>query len=225
MKKPNQTTPPLPSKGSILKASAIALTVALVLLFVAVLPAEYGFDPTGLGSALNLKGMSETEHAEVKAETPHIVQEHALRQDRVVLRFEPGQGYEYKFQMQAGQVLAYSWKGTGAVEYDFHGEVEGDKSGAFTSYDVQVSEGARGSLTAPFTGSHGWYWYNSTDNPVTITLQTSGFYVVKGVIGAPQDVVIREGEEAPSSATIPHGHSHTGEHEHERPVQVIRPSR
>ena len=35
---------------------------------------------------------------------------------------------------------------------------------------------ASGTLTAPFSGIHGWYWENTTDQPVTVTLTTAGFY-------------------------------------------------
>ena len=40
-----------PSKGAIVKATVIALAVALVILFTAVLPAEYGIDPLKTGKA------------------------------------------------------------------------------------------------------------------------------------------------------------------------------
>ena len=41
-----------PSKRALAKATSIALLVALILLFTAVLPAEYGFDPLKTGKAL-----------------------------------------------------------------------------------------------------------------------------------------------------------------------------
>ena len=47
-----------PSKSAILKATGIALAVALVILFTAVLPAEYGIDPLRTGKALGLIGLS-----------------------------------------------------------------------------------------------------------------------------------------------------------------------
>ena len=31
-------------------------------------------------------------------------------------------------------------------------------------------------MTAPFTGIHGWYWLNTTDQDATITLKSAGFY-------------------------------------------------
>jgi hypothetical protein len=51
---------PPPSRRTIVKATVIALAVALVLLVTIVLPAEYGIDPLGSGSALGLNGLAET---------------------------------------------------------------------------------------------------------------------------------------------------------------------
>lgn len=47
----------LPSTGRLLKSTGIAAVIASALLVVAVLPAEYGVDPTGAGSLLGLTEM------------------------------------------------------------------------------------------------------------------------------------------------------------------------
>jgi hypothetical protein len=47
-----------PSKGTLAKATGIAAAVALLLLFAAVLPAEYGYDPLKTGAALGLTGIA-----------------------------------------------------------------------------------------------------------------------------------------------------------------------
>ena len=60
----------VPSKGVLAKATGIALLVALLLLFVAVLPAEYGFDPLKTGAAFGLTGISQAQVKEVKGATP-----------------------------------------------------------------------------------------------------------------------------------------------------------
>src|SRR3546814_3823693 len=44
----------IPSTGRLLKATALAVAVATVILVTAVLPAEYGIDPTGIGTKLGL---------------------------------------------------------------------------------------------------------------------------------------------------------------------------
>jgi hypothetical protein len=49
----------LPSTRQLLRSTALAALIAAVLLFVAVLPAEYGFDLTGAGRVLGLTQMGE----------------------------------------------------------------------------------------------------------------------------------------------------------------------
>ncbi|MEP3076778.1 transmembrane anchor protein [Maricaulis sp.] len=58
----NSQLPPrddLPSSESLLKATAIALLAAIVILVTIVLPAEYGVDPTRIGRVLGLTEMGE----------------------------------------------------------------------------------------------------------------------------------------------------------------------
>ena len=47
-----------PSTARLLKATAIALIVACVLLVTTILPAEYGIDPTGIGARLGLNKLN-----------------------------------------------------------------------------------------------------------------------------------------------------------------------
>lgn len=53
----------LPSTAKLIRSTAIAVVVALVLLIAVVMPAEYGVDPTGIGRVLGL-----TEMGEIKAQ-------------------------------------------------------------------------------------------------------------------------------------------------------------
>lgn len=52
-------SPDLPSTRTLVRSTVIAALVAIVLLVTTVLPAEYGFDPTGVGRALGLTQMGE----------------------------------------------------------------------------------------------------------------------------------------------------------------------
>ena len=45
----------------------------------------------------------------------------------------------------------------------------------FRSED-QETAGGSGSLVAPFAGEHGWYWLNVSNNPVTVTLNLTGYF-------------------------------------------------
>ena len=49
----------LPTTRKLVRSTAIAAVSATAILVAVVLPAEYGIDPTGVGSALNLTEMGE----------------------------------------------------------------------------------------------------------------------------------------------------------------------
>ena len=54
---------------------------------------------------------------------------------------------------------------------------DGAPQGYAESYEKKNAVGsASGTLTAPFSGIHGWYWENPTDAEITVTLTAAGFY-------------------------------------------------
>jgi hypothetical protein len=80
--------------------------------------------------------------------------------------------------MVKGDSLIFRWEAQGGpVKLDMHGEPPNPTEDEFTSYwkDNEIQE-AQGSFTAPFDGTHGWYWRNNGETPVTVTVRTSGFY-------------------------------------------------
>jgi hypothetical protein len=189
MTDPARSHPLHPSMKSILKASIAALVVALVILFTAVLPAEYGVDPTGAGGVLGFTKLNATKNQQVTPES-YSSEAGKYAQNTVVLKLAPNKGYEYKFRMNLGQALLYSWDATAPLDYEFHGQLEDAPQGEFTSYEKKVGSSANGSLIAPFQGIHGWFWHNKSGNTVTLTLHTAGYYEIKGVVGAPASVII-----------------------------------
>lgn len=179
-------TPPLPSVPQLARATGIAAIVAAVILTIAVLPAEYGIDPTGIGSALGLKKVpiaaSAAEPAQVlptaAAGAGPIVDKTdlALRNDEMSVTLKPGEGAEIKASIKKGQHFVFSWTSDGPVKADMHGEPYNAKPNEFTTYwKVPQQSGAQGAFTAPFDGIHGWFWRNKTDKPVTINVKVSGF--------------------------------------------------
>ena len=88
----------------------------------------------------------------------------------------PGFGEkEFKFRVEEGNTLEYAWRTNGGnLFFDFHGEPEGDTSGYFKSYRSSTDSQSDGSVKAPFTGTHGWYWKNEARGPITITLNVRG---------------------------------------------------
>lgn len=113
------------------------------------------------------------EQAELTPEAPMTTW-----QNEVEYTLEPGIGIEVKLVMDEGATAEYEWSANGAVvNHDTHG----DGNGQSISYEkgLAIPEKA-GQLTAAFTGNHGWYWRNRTDDNVLVTLRTRGNY--KGMV-------------------------------------------
>lgn len=85
---------------------------------------------------------------------------------------------EYKLSLAKGATLDYTWEtDNGSVLfYDFHGEPAGDTSGYFKSFEKSTEIQSTGSLSAVFSGTHGWYWKNNNTEAVTVTLKIRGDY-------------------------------------------------
>ena len=168
-------------------ASGAALLVAGLVLVIAVLPAEYGIDPTGLGRRLGLTAMNDVQKnldafqsaraAGASGGATIAPQEREFKQETIDLKIGPRDSVEYKYRLDAGEALLYSWKATGKVNYELHAEPDGAPQGYAESYEKKnAMDGASGTLTAPFSGIHGWYWENTTGAEVVVTLSAAGFY-------------------------------------------------
>jgi hypothetical protein len=170
------------SKKQILQASGVALCVALIVLITAILPAEYDIDPTGLGELTgikNLSGSQETGEYQYFVSSPWPYE---TTKETITLR--PREGLEYKVDISTGSILVFSWSADGAVYYDLHGEPTEEEGKAFLpykSYEIDTQRQASGFLIPEFTGTHGWYWRNDSDQPVTIILDATGYYEVVGI--------------------------------------------
>lgn len=177
-------TPIVTPLQRVLRATAIAAGAALVLLVVAVLPAEYGIDPLGTGRALGLTALASTEEEESAAANTleevrpgvNTAQSRALVQDTFTVELRPFEGVEYKYRVEQGGALVYNWTASTDVGFDFHGEPDGAPARYSESYGKGTARSAQGSFLAPTSGVHGWFWENTGSGRVTITLTTSGFY-------------------------------------------------
>jgi hypothetical protein len=94
--------------------------------------------------------------------------------DEVTYTLAPTEGIEVKLVMQEGGVAEFAWTANGAVlNHDTHGDGGGQRVTYEQGRGVPDQEGE---LVAAFTGNHGWFWRNRTDEPVTFTLRTRGDY-------------------------------------------------
>ncbi len=183
-----QSLPP-PSTATLAKTTLVAAGVAAVILVTLVLPAEYGIDPLGTGRRLGLTEIANPTLTPVDVPVPRVgdalvpvpsgpaaLYPVGYKVDAVELTIDPYEFLEYKYRLEKGAHMLYSWTASAPVLHDFHGEPQGEGGGDEQSYDKAARQAGHGELTAPFTGIHGWFWENEGATPITITLSTAGFY-------------------------------------------------
>lgn len=192
-----------PSAARLVKSVGLAVVGAAVVLGAFVLPAEFGIDPTGIGSTLGLTTMrapaktfqikdvigGNAAYREIPVPdfgqpiplpNPAVfqVQPAPPKTETVTIALKPGQETEFKTVLREAQVILYSWKvDKGTIYTDFHGHEPDAANDAFVRYEeLQEGSESHGSLVAPFAGEHGWFWQNYNEFPVVVTLTFSGYY-------------------------------------------------
>jgi hypothetical protein len=172
----------------------VTVVVAVVIMLVSVLPAEFGRDPTGLGRATGLLRLSEAPetvaYSPSRSLDPARLRKTPFRSDTVEIPL----GYigggvgpyslEYKVALTAGDVLLYEWEAAGLTDpaglvFDFHGHTlpsGAEEKMVVASYRKGSGAAERGSLTAPMDGIHGWYFENRTGAPMVLRLRLIGAY-------------------------------------------------
>jgi hypothetical protein len=192
----NPKSDELPSSKQLLKSTFIAFLVATLVLIIAVLPAEYGIDPTGLGKSLGLQKMGEiktklaTESLNpptspqantaviesLKIQQPlDSIKKDSLNSESFSYTLKPGQAIEIKLRMKKGSIVKYSWSTEdGNLNFDLHGDgTQGSKN--FISYKKGLGvKSDQGIFTAEFDGKHGWFWRNRDKQDVSVTLKVDG---------------------------------------------------
>ena len=187
-------------------SAIVGAAVAAIALAVFILPAEYGVDPTGIGGALGLTDMNRaaepTRSFEIidvlggneqlrDVEVPDFgepipLPNAAVHQDqdsapesRTMEITIPADGEtEIKTVLQANKVIVFSWHtDRGSIYSDFHGHDPEAGNEFWVRYkEHQEGSSDNGSLVAPFSGEHGWYWLNYNEFPVTVTLSITGYF-------------------------------------------------
>ena len=178
----------LPSTYSLIKASLVAVAVAVFLLLVAVLPAEYGIDPTGIGKRLGLSQLNTSSNEKTVKETTAIPSTsisnspiQATQKDLIhktlTLTLAPKQGAEVKAVMNKGDQFIFSWKAShNNLSFDMHGDYPNTQDEFTSFWEDKNLDKTSGTFQAPFDGNHGWYWQNDGTETVTIELSVSGFF-------------------------------------------------
>lgn len=165
----------LPARRRILKAVLGLLALFAVSTLVA---AKFGFDPAGLSDRWTAQGQGTPASSSVAGDAV-IRRDAPFRSAGMSVTIAPGKSTEVLAVMTAGDSFVFAWASTGApVSFDMHGEIaRDDEAGKIVSYleDRQKLD-SFGSFTAPFDGTHGWYWHNPSPEPVTIHVTVSGYF-------------------------------------------------
>jgi hypothetical protein len=182
----------------------IAVVLAAITLFTIVLPAERGYDPTGIGKLLGLTAMSDQRSADAAsiedvtggndeltaaagadAMDPLPLPNPAVSQlenaapttETITIQLGFDEKTEVKALLGKAKAIVYSWTVEGGTAYvDFHGHDPSKGDHYWVRYEeADGIAGRSGSLVAPFAGEHGWFWLNVSDSPITIKLTVTGY--------------------------------------------------
>lgn len=105
-----------------------------------------------------------------------------FRTDTIDIPLAPGSELEYKLGIEAGNGIVYEWnvleiERPELLYSEFHGHTEPvNNVGDLMFYRKAEGGSERGSLVAPFSGIHGWYLVNGSDQPIVVRLEVAGFY-------------------------------------------------
>ena len=174
------------------KLIAATLMLAAVIVVALIMPAQYAVDPTGIGGLLGLlppdsntnapghQGKLESRLAQMEKRLERISTAMGLEsaasiwRNEEVLTLYPGQGVEAKLVMDEGAKIWFEWSANGSrLNCDSYGDSAEEK------INYARRRGAaedKGTITAPFSGTHGWFWRNRTEKRVTLTLKIRGAY-------------------------------------------------
>lgn len=190
----------MPSSQQLMRSTFLAALTAVVLLSTAILPAEYGIDPTGIGHMLGLKRMGEIKvslASEAAQQVPSAIDpaiekpvggnvvatkaatvDATEKTDEIVVELKPGESAEIKLDMSQGAKVTYQWTVQGGgVNFDTHGDPLNPPKDFYYGYGKgKRSLGDKGTLVAAFDGKHGWFWRNRSNDNASITLITQGSY-------------------------------------------------
>lgn len=186
------------SKKKLFGYFAAAYVGAGALLMAAVLPAEYGIDPLGIGEKLGIKQLSETganrdtaalEAAVVTApEGSFFKRDTPYQTKTITIKMEDLSEVEHKLLMEEGDMVVFEWAvktprsaDEPSVYFDMHGHPSSDNKSEFPedfvqSYETGEGYGRSGGFVAPFTGYHGLYLMNLEVGELEVDWTISGYW-------------------------------------------------
>jgi hypothetical protein len=110
-----------------------------------------------------------------------------LKQDTVTFKLGPFEGIEYKYRMEKGASMVYSWTSTGKVRSTSTGEPQGAPEGLRRKL-TRWREGqkASGLVLRADLRHHGWSGRTSRAIDITVTSPAPAFYALRSEFSAPK---------------------------------------
>jgi hypothetical protein len=170
-------------KGLLIGGAVLALAAGVVMF---VLPAETGWDPTGVGAATGLVKIANPDNPELERGQARMETQDVLLLSDTAPAAEPGatdvweyelapfESVEFKYTVPQGARMAFKWEGSGPLNYDMHSHPFDGGTEMTESFAVSEAQVLQGVYIAPFTGIHGWFWQNRSTDNVTLRLEASG---------------------------------------------------
>lgn len=166
-------------------AAGVAVAGAALAVFV-ILPAETGWDPTGVGESLGLTEIAEPTNMELERGMARMETQDVLTLSDTPLPASEGvtdvweyellpfESVEFKYTIPEGAPMTFHWEGTGTLAYDMHAHPFEGGVEMTESYGVDEAQEMNGIYTPAFSGIHGWFWENRSMDNVTLRLEASG---------------------------------------------------
>jgi hypothetical protein len=173
-----------PRKALLIGATVVSLAAAGVVMFV--LPAETGWDPTGVGTATGLVKIANPVNPALELGQARMERQDVLLLSDTAPTAEPGatdvweyelapfDSIEFKYTIPQGARVAFRWEGSGPLDYDMHAHPFDGGTDLTESFSITEAQVMQGIYIAPFTGIHGWYWQNRSMNNVSLRLEATG---------------------------------------------------
>lgn len=185
-------TPPPMSRGRLIAATLGALALAALIVFGAILPAEFNKDFLGVGRLTGISRLWAPAERGIDTQAGAALAREFDRPYRTDVIEIPLGGFltgaenselEYKVRMRKGEALVYSWSVQGDakpddIHFDQHGHTTPKAGEEMTVASYRQGSGLQqnGALTAPFDGIQGWQFSNFSEQPVVIRVKLAGFY-------------------------------------------------
>lgn len=142
-----------------------------------------------LSATLLLASLSPVAHAQVEwneippSDETYRASASEYREGIYEIPVAAGGALEYKLSLQEGDSIVYHWaaemEDPSLLKVEFHGHTEPvNGRGDLMFYKVHAGSEEQGMLTAPFSGIHGWYLDNQSEQDIVVLLRVAGFYEV-----------------------------------------------